>query len=142
MKTLTLDDDLPATARRLIVAAEQHGWTTWTTEACGTPIDGAGQPQRVTKRVPLVDSNTGLPLMTEGKPATNTRKAVPPRQRIEVVTTDEPLVVHSIVVRLRKGAIRIAACWEGGRFDTALQQRPFRKLTSPEVVAIVTEEKS
>lgn len=131
MRILTLDDELPATARRLIVAAHERGWTTWTTEAHGTPIDGAGQPQRVTKRVPLVDTNTGQPLLTPAG-----------RARVEVVTTDEPLVVHSIVVRLRKGAVRIAACWEDGRFDTGLQQRPFRKLTSPEVVAIVTEERS
>lgn len=131
MKTLTLDDELPATARRLIIAAEQHGWTTWTTEAHGTPIDSSGAPQRVTKRVPLVDSNTGQALLTAAG-----------RPRVEVVTTDEPLVVHSIVVRLRRDDVRIAACWEDGRFDTALLQRPFRKLTSPEVVAIVTEEKS
>lgn len=131
MKTLTLDDDLPATARRLIVAAHERGWFTWTTEAHGTPIDSSGAPMRVTKRVPLVDSNTGQALLTAAG-----------RARVEVVTTDEPLVVHSIVVRLRKGAIRIAACWEDGRFDTALLQRPFRKLTSPEVVTIVTEERT
>lgn len=33
MKTLTLDDDMPTTARRLWTAGLEHGWAIWATYA-------------------------------------------------------------------------------------------------------------
>ena len=126
MRTLTLDDDMPATARRLWNAAEQHGWTVWTTTATGTPVEHDGSPQYVKTRIPLTGED-GKPLTTPtGKP------------RIEIVTTNTPVVIESVVVRLVRKDVRLAAIWEDGRFYAALQQRPFRKLTSPEVTALVT----
>lgn len=140
MRTLALDDPMPKTARVLWQTALAHGWRVWATVATGTPLDADGQPQRVRVRVPLVDTQTGLPVMTEGSPATATRKAVPPRQRVEVVTTDEFVLVESVVVRLARDGERLAAMWDDGAFRRCLRQRPFGALNSTAMYELVSPE--
>lgn len=137
MRRLALDDVMPKTARALWQTAERVGWRVWATEATGTPTDASGQPARVKIRVPLVDTQTGLPVMTAGTPATATRKAVPPKQRVEVVTTDEPVVVRSVVVRMARDGVRLAATWEDGAFRSCLRQSPFGLLNSTAMYELV-----
>lgn len=127
MKTLTLDDEMPANARKLWKAAEAAGWQVWATSATGSPVDDAGNVKHVTVRVPLVDTQTGRPLLTDSG-----------KQRHEVLATDQVQVVSSVAVRLRKDDVRLVAVWADGSFDVGLRQRPLAKLTSRELVALVT----
>lgn len=127
MKNMTLEDEMPTNARKLWLAAEQHGWVIWATRATGTPIDDNGNPRRVTRRVPLVDTQTGRPLLSPtGK------------QRHEVVATEQVLTVDSVAIRLNRRGVHLAAVWEDGAFSTGLQNSPLRKLNSAEIVAAVT----
>lgn len=132
MNTVTDPATLPQSPRALLAAAQAAGWSTWTTRTTGTPVDAAGVPARLTRRVPLVDPQTGAPVMTEGTPKTK------PRQRVEVVVTDEHVVVDSVVVRLRRGTERLAAGWEDGRFRFGLAPG-LRTLTATQLAERVAE---
>ena len=116
--------DVPNTAQRLWEAAEQAGWTVWATSATGTPIDAQGRPQHVTRRVPTGE------LTETGRP------------RVEVVTTDELVVVDSIAIRLARGEQRLAGLWIDGRFDIGLRFLPLGRLSARELIAIINEERS
>lgn len=116
--------DVPNTAQRLWKAAQEHGWTVRATTATGTPIDAMGRPQRVVKRVPTGE-------MTDAG-----------RPRIEIVTTDEPLVVSSVAVRFARGDVRLVGLWTDGSYDTGLRDKPFRRLNARELIAAIKQERT
>lgn len=138
MNTVTDPATLPQSPRALLAAAEAAGWTSWTTRVTGTPVDAAGVPSRLTRRIPLVDPQTGAPVMTEGTLNPDGTVKTKPRQRVEVVVTDEHVVVDSVVVRLRRGAERLAAGWEDGRFRFGLAPG-LRTLTATQLAERVAD---
>lgn len=123
--------DVPRTCRSLWQLALDHGWMCWATTASGTPLDGAGRPQTVKER-----RETGE--MTDGIAATETRKAVAPRPRVEVIDTGTPLVIESTVLRMARGDVRAWAGWEGSLFQSGAQQRPWRRLNSRDLKDLIT----
>ncbi len=118
------DSIVPKGARSLWKAAERCGWTVCATSAAGTPIDAQGRPQHVTKRVPTGE------VTPNGK------------QRVEVVVTDELLVVQSVVVRLRRAGVRLVAIYEDGSFRTALRQGSHISLGARDVAAAISMEET
>ena len=116
--------DVPNTAQRLWKAPESAGWSIWATSATGTPIDAQGRPQHVTVRVPTGE-------MTEAG-----------RPRVEIVTTDELLVVDSIAIRLARGDVRLVGLWSDGTFTAGLRRSPLSRLTARELIAAINEEQS
>lgn len=121
MTPADITDDIPRTAKALWSAAEAAGWAAWATWASGTPTDRNGAPQRVTER-----RETGE-LTDAGRP------------RIEIVTTDELLVIHSLAIRLQRGDARLCAIWEDGAFAFGVRQSPFRKINARQITELIKE---
>jgi hypothetical protein len=46
--------------------------------------------------------------------------------------------VHSVLLKLHKGNVRLACTWENGAFKVALRKRPFGRLNSRQVAELVT----